>query len=47
MMFVGRFVVPVGNDTQDVVVLMRLSDQEFDEERYPGFSFSPLIEQDQ
>jgi protein-L-isoaspartate(D-aspartate) O-methyltransferase len=43
----GRLVVPVGNDTQDVVVLMRLSDQEFDEERYPGFSFSPLIEQDQ
>ena len=40
----GRLVVPVGNDTQDVVVLMRLSDQEYDEERYPGFSFVPLIE---
>ncbi len=39
----GRLVVPIGNETQDVVVMMRLSDQEYDEERYPGFSFVPLV----
>jgi len=39
----GRLVVPVGGETQDVVVMMRLSEQEYDEERYPGFSFVPLV----
>lgn len=40
----GRLVVPVGDETQDITLLVRLSANEYDEERYPGFVFVPLVE---
>jgi protein-L-isoaspartate(D-aspartate) O-methyltransferase len=41
----GRLVVPVGDEVQDVTLVIRLSANEYDEERYPGFVFVPLVEQ--
>lgn len=41
----GRMVLPIGSeDTQDIMVILRLSDNEYDEERYPGFTFVPLTQ---
>lgn len=40
----GRLVIPVGEGMQDIVVLERVSDDGYREERHPGFQFVPLIE---
>lgn len=40
----GRLVVPVGEETQDVVVVVRETETSFHETRHPGFQFVPLIE---
>jgi protein-L-isoaspartate(D-aspartate) O-methyltransferase len=40
----GRLVVPVGEETQDIVVVVRETETSFHEERHPGFQFVPLIE---
>lgn len=40
----GRLVLPVGEGVQDIVAVTRLSEDEWDEEKYPGFVFVPLIE---
>jgi len=40
----GRLVVPVGQETQDVVVVVRETETSYHETRHPGFQFVPLIE---
>ncbi|MFH1207342.1 MAG: protein-L-isoaspartate O-methyltransferase [Patescibacteria group bacterium] len=39
----GRLVIPVGKYEQDMVVMEKLTDSEYHEQRYPGFQFVPLI----
>ena len=39
----GRLVVPVGRGYQDIIVIDRLDQNNFEERYYPGFSFVPLI----
>ena len=39
----GRLVVPVGHGYQDIIVIDRLSEKNFEERYYPGFSFVPLL----
>ena len=40
----GRLVIPVGdNDTQQMRRLWRMSETDYEEERYDGFKFVPLI----
>lgn len=39
----GRLVIPVGKYEQDMVVKKKISDKDFQEERYPGFQFVPLV----
>ena len=39
----GRLVIPVGKYEQDMVVMNRVAKNDFQEERYPGFLFVPLI----
>lgn len=40
----GRLVIPVGALSQDLIRLTRRGRDEFQEDRYPGFQFVPLIE---
>ena len=39
----GRLVVPVGVGYQDIVLIVRESQSQYREERFPGFVFVPLI----
>lgn len=41
----GRLVIPLGRqfETQDIVAIDRVGENEFKEKRYPGFIFVPLI----
>lgn len=39
----GRLVIPVGKFEQDMVVVDRVSVHDYQEKRYPGFQFVPLI----
>ncbi|PIT90489.1 MAG: protein-L-isoaspartate O-methyltransferase [Candidatus Komeilibacteria bacterium CG10_big_fil_rev_8_21_14_0_10_41_13] len=39
----GRLVIPVGRGMHDIIVIDRLSKDNFEERYYPGFSFVPLI----
>ncbi|SRR5690554_641314 len=40
----GRMVIPVGNDTrQEMMVIIRLSEEEFKTEKHGGFVFVPLL----
>jgi protein-L-isoaspartate(D-aspartate) O-methyltransferase len=41
----GRLVIPVGQqyESQDMVVIDKTGEDEFKEERYPGFIFVPLV----
>jgi protein-L-isoaspartate(D-aspartate) O-methyltransferase len=39
----GRMVIPVGVEVQDMVLIEKISEKEYKEERYPGFLFVPLI----
>lgn len=40
----GKLVLPVGEWSQDIVMLEKEAEDKFREERYPGFAFVPLIE---
>lgn len=40
----GRLVMPVGEYSQDLVVVDKVGKDEYKEKRYPGFAFVPLIE---
>ena len=42
----GRLVIPVGQqyETQDIVAVDKIGEDEFKEKRYPGFVFVPLVE---
>lgn len=39
----GRLVIPVGKYEQDMVVIDKVTRDDFREKRYPGFQFVPLI----
>ncbi len=39
----GRLVIPEGTMTQDMVLITKISDRRFEEKRFPGFVFVPLI----
>ena len=40
----GRLVIPIGDDwLQDIVVVDKIGDKQYKEERHPGFIFVPLI----
>jgi len=39
----GRLVIPIGEGTQDIVMVEKQSDKKYYEERRPGFVFVPLI----
>ncbi|MFH0805163.1 MAG: protein-L-isoaspartate O-methyltransferase [Patescibacteria group bacterium] len=39
----GRLVIPVGKYEQDMVVVNKMSDNDFREQRFPGFQFVPLV----
>ena len=40
----GRLVMPIGDDwSQDIVVVDKIGDKQYKEERHPGFVFVPLI----
>ena len=39
----GRIVIPVGQYEQEMVVLDKISKDDFEKKRYPGFQFVPLI----
>ncbi len=40
----GRMVIPVGNETrQEMMVIVRISDEEFKTEKHGGFVFVPLL----
>ncbi|MDD5626135.1 MAG: protein-L-isoaspartate O-methyltransferase [Patescibacteria group bacterium] len=41
----GKLVIPEGQDTQDIVLVERISKDEYSKKRFPGFSFVPLIEE--
>lgn len=40
----GRLVIPVGRDTQEMVLLVKKDEDQFEEQRFAGFQFVPLIE---
>lgn len=40
----GRLLMPVGEETQSLVLLVRTAKEQYLERRYPGFSFVPLLE---
>ncbi|MFA5070559.1 MAG: protein-L-isoaspartate O-methyltransferase [Patescibacteria group bacterium] len=40
----GRLVIPVGRDIQEMVLRIKKSEDDFEEQRFSGFQFVPLIE---
>jgi len=40
----GRLIIPVGVDDHEVVLVRRVGEKEYQERRFPGFAFVPLIE---
>lgn len=40
----GRLVIPVGGAVQDLVYIRRITAADYEESRFPGFQFVPLIE---
>lgn len=40
----GRLIIPVGVDEHELVLVKRISEKEYQEQRFPGFVFVPLIE---
>lgn len=40
----GRLVIPVGGNSQDMVLFVKKTKDEFEQKRFPGFQFVPLIE---
>ena len=43
----GRIVIPVGEGSQDMILLTKKTKDEFEEKKFPGFQFVPLIEGDE
>jgi len=41
----GRLVIPVGIQTQDIVLVEKGGENEYKEQRFPGFAFVPLVEE--
>ncbi len=41
----GRLVIPVGREVQDLLFIRRTTATEYEESRFPGFQFVPLIEE--
>lgn len=41
----GRLVIPVGQPSQAIVVVDRISEKEYKEKKYPGFVFVPLVQE--
>lgn len=39
----GRLVIPVGLETQDIVLVEKLGEKKYREKKYPGFVFVPLV----
>jgi len=39
----GRLVIPVGKYEQDMVVVNKVTNDDYNEKRYPGFQFVPLV----
>jgi protein-L-isoaspartate(D-aspartate) O-methyltransferase len=39
----GRLVIPEGIETQDIVLIKKISPNQYEEQRFPGFVFVPLI----
>ncbi len=42
----GRLVIPVGEVSQDIVLIERIKENKYREERHPGFVFVPLISEE-
>jgi len=42
----GRLVIPVGEVSQDIILIEKISDKKYREERHPGFVFVPLISEE-
>ncbi|MDZ7798187.1 MAG: protein-L-isoaspartate O-methyltransferase [Patescibacteria group bacterium] len=42
----GRLVIPVGQGSQEMILLTKKTKNNFKEEKYPGFQFVPLIEEE-
>lgn len=40
----GRLIIPVGVDEHELVLVKRVGEKEYQERRFPGFVFVPLIE---
>lgn len=40
----GKMVIPQGIDFQDVVLIEKTGENEYEQKKFPGFSFVPLIE---
>ncbi|MFH1366450.1 MAG: protein-L-isoaspartate O-methyltransferase [Patescibacteria group bacterium] len=40
----GRMVIPVGRNTQEMVLLVKKDEDNFEEKKFPGFQFVPLIQ---
>ena len=40
----GRLIAPIGQGSQDIVVIDKISQNRFKETRYPGFVFVPLVD---
>lgn len=41
----GRLVIPVGQGMQEMVLMIRKGEDDFEEQRFAGFQFVPLIEE--
>ncbi|MCX7779018.1 MAG: protein-L-isoaspartate O-methyltransferase [Patescibacteria group bacterium] len=41
----GRLVIPVGVESQEVVLIEKIGEKKYQEKKYPGFLFVPLITQ--
>ena len=39
----GRLIIPVGVDAHELVLVKRIGEKEYQEQRFPGFVFVPLI----
>ena len=41
----GRLVIPVGQGLQEMVLVVKKEEDDFEDKRFPGFQFVPLIEE--
>jgi len=40
----GRLVIPIGGVRQEIVLVEKIKENEYKEQRFPGFTFVPLVE---